>query len=407
MLQITAADSSGQQFNGLVLNRHLRKLGHSADLAVLHASLGENHVFELAQGPLISRINPRLTKLEERLGLQSLLPVASLSLYRDPRYLKADLVHLQVPHGVPMLSLFNLPIMSRQKAMLWTIHDPWLSTGHCIYPLDCNRWQTGCGKCPDLSRHISVSRDRTHFMWRIKKTILQHSKLHLVLASPWMMQFVAQSPILRHLPRHHIPHGVDTEIYKPGNKDRCRQELGIPLDAQVLLFRVPPPANTFKGVEQIKAALAALQLKRPTWLLVLDEIGRLEELRSKYQIMELGWLNDSLKIAKVFAAADVFLMPSSAEAFGLMAVEAMASGTPVIVAQGTALPQVVQAPRGGLAVPQNDAPALAAAIESIFDAPALKQKLIENALEIVRENYTVELYVQRHLELYKRLLHGG
>jgi glycosyltransferase involved in cell wall biosynthesis len=97
-------------------------------------------------------------------------------------------------------------------------------------------------------------------------------------------------------------------------------------------------------------------------------------------------------------------MPSLAEAFGMMAVESMACGTPVIVFEGTALPSVVKAPRGGIAVPARDANALQSAVEALMNDPVRYQDLVRKGLELVQEEYTVEKYISRHLDLYSTLL---
>ena len=97
-------------------------------------------------------------------------------------------------------------------------------------------------------------------------------------------------------------------------------------------------------------------------------------------------------------------MPSAAEAFGLMAVESMACGTPVIVCDGTALPEVIEAPRGGLSVPQGDAPALVKAIELLLGSPETRRRMADEGARLARERYPVESYIQGHLDLYRQLV---
>lgn len=407
-LQITAIDEFGTPFNGYRLHHELNKLGHQSHMAVALSRLHEPSIHEVGRGQFLKRANPRLAGLEQRLGLQSILPPAALSLYRKPYYRQADIVHLHLPHAVPFFSLLNLPFMSRRKTMLWTMHDPWLLGGHCIYQMDCPGWLNGCGDCPDLERPMPVKRDASALNWRLKRWVLANSRLCILTASEWTKARVAESPLLRHFPCRAIPYGVDTSIFRPRDQNECRARLGIPEKARVLMFRVPESGSKgFKGIEYIEEALAGLEPAEPTYLLTMDAKGGLETLRSKYNFVELGWTNDSDLISAAYNAADIFLMPSTAEAFGLMAVESMACGTPLIVFEGTALPEVIQAPRGGLAVPQGDAKALAQAIDRLFNEPDLAKGLAQNGPRIVSQNYTVELYVNRHLELYQSLLRGN
>lgn len=404
-LHITAIDEFGTQFNGFFLHKELNRLGHESHMAVALSRLNEPTVHEVGRGQFLKRLNPRLAGLEQRLGLQSVLPVSACSLYKEPYYRQADIVHLHLPHAIPFFSLLNLPFMSRSKVVLWTNHDPWLLGGHCIYQMDCPGWLSGCGDCPDLQRPMPVRRDATALNWRFKRWVLKNSRVYMLTASEWTRDKVMQSPLTGHLPCRAIPYGVDTGVFRPQDQGACRESLGIPANARVLMFRVPESGpRGFKGIEYIEQALAAQEPREPTYLLTLDSKGGLESLRDKYHFKELGWTNDPELACRAYNAADIFLMPSTAEAFGLMAVEAMACATPVIVFEGTSLPEVIQAPKGGLAVPYADAAALGHAIERVLQEPEFREILAANGPEIVRKNYTVDQYIKRHLELYEELL---
>ncbi len=233
--------------------------------------------------------------------------------------------------------------------------------------------------------------------------VMQRTNIHLVMASRWMENLVAQSPILAHLPRTVIPFGLDTSDFKPLDKKACKQALGIPEDYFAVAFRAVP-FSPFKGVEFIEKALLNLSSKKPICLIAFDSVGLVPNLAKKFKIVELGWVNESLKIVQALNAADVFLMPSIAESFGMMAVEAMACGIPVIAFEGTALSSIIHAPQGGMAVPAKDWKALKEALEALIEDSDLYENLKRNGLKIVSEEYTVDHYVARHLELYNRLL---
>jgi len=233
--------------------------------------------------------------------------------------------------------------------------------------------------------------------------VMQRTNIHLVVASRWMESMVAESPILAHLPCTVIPFGLDRRDYKPLDKKACKQALGIPEDHFAVAFRAVP-YSPFKGVEYIEKALLNLSSSKPICLITFDSVGLVPNLARKFRIAELGWVNEPAKIAWALNAADVFLMPSIAEAFGLMAVESMACGTPVIVFEGTALPSVIQTPRGGIAVPSKDWKALKEALEALIKDTEFYESLVRNGLEIVSEEYTIDKYVGRHLDLYDQLI---
>jgi glycosyltransferase involved in cell wall biosynthesis len=234
--------------------------------------------------------------------------------------------------------------------------------------------------------------------------MFDRSNLDIVVGSPWQLERVKASPMLSRFPIHYIPYGVDTRVYKPGRREITRAKFGIPPDADVIAFRSVPIGNNFKGTEYIETALMGYSPRKSTYLLTFEGVGGLEELRRKYTIVEMGWLNESREIADALGMADIFLMPSVAEAFGLMAVEAMACGVPVVVFEGTALSKTIDAPRSGIAVTYKDSRALCKAIENVMYNPEYRAELIGNALRHVAENHAFEAYASGYLSLYQKLV---
>ncbi len=402
ILYISSHDLVGQQFNGYLLLNAMRKMDIDARMYVHNLRVNKPDVLYSPNSPSVVFLNRILSRLERELSLHAILPVHSVNLMRNSFYKEADIIHLQLIHASQFFSLLSLPRMGREKKLVLTLHDPWMLTGHCIYPMECERWKTGCGHCPDLNRPVSIKTDTTAFMYKVKEKVMQETKIHFVVASRWMDQMAANSPILSHLPRSIIPFGLDTQIFKPLDKKMCRQILGLPEESFIVAFRSVP--YSFKGLEYIEKALLNLSSKKPISIITLDSAGLIPNLDNKFKILELGWVNHESDMAIALSAADVFLMPSIAEAFGMMAVESMACGTPVIVFEGTALPGVIQAPRGGIAVPSKDWKALKAAIENLMENTEFYGDLVRNGLEIVNEEYMVEKYVARHLDLYNRLI---
>jgi glycosyltransferase involved in cell wall biosynthesis len=402
LLFITVADLMGQQFNGHLLHESLKTLGHQSDMAVAWKQSDKPGVHLIYRGG--TRLLDRaMVRLEQYFSLYALLPVSTAKIYCSSYYRKADIVHLQLIQSASFFSLFNVPIMSRRRPVVWTLHDPWPMAGHCVHPLECDRWLTGCGECPNLTGLFPIKKDTTAFQWQLKKWVMANSKLTLIVASEWMHDRVRRSPILSHLPCHVIPFGVDTNIFKPLEKSAIRRSMGIPENAYVLSCRATKNYD-YKGTAYVERALGTLNLEKPVYLLTMNDRGALEKLRDKHHLLEFGWVEDQKRIAQILAASDLFLMPSIAESFGMMAVESMACGTPVVAFDGTALPDIIDAPRCGIVVPYKDHIAFAAAIEALLEQPDVRKKLSINGVRRVESEYTLDLYLNRHLELYERLL---
>ena len=404
ILHVSHTDLVGGRFTGYYMQQELGQ-DHTVDMAVWNRTADNPRVHSLRPSRLFRRPVAVAKKCDTVLGLEGLTGVGGWTLPGQDYFKRADVVHLHLVHNDAYFSMVSLPALSRKKPLVWTIHDPWAMTGGCLYPFDCDRWMNGCRyPCPYPRRKSLLQHRMPSLNWQIKKRIYQRSDLTLVVASRWMQERVRQSPLLGHLPCHLIPFGIDLQTFRPRDKAECRKMLGIRPDQKVIAFRDVGLSNDrFKGLHWLMEALKRYQPREPACLLILGNGQDFQQLQPKYRVMTPGWIDDE-QLPVALAAADVFLMPSVQEAFGLMAVEAMACGTPVITFDGTSLPDVIKAPQGGLVVPAKDSAALAGAMETLLEDDDLRNRLGTQARQIAEQEYAFPLYIQRHLKLYEEVI---
>jgi hypothetical protein len=204
-LQISDNDLIGNRFNGHDLHCYLRQRGLISDQLVRTKRSDDPHTFAIGNDVSIKDIcNEMIAGIEKRYGTHSLHYPFSFSLFSDPLFLEADIVHYHLIHNY-FFNLSLLPSLTALKPSILTIHEPFFTTGHCIYPLDCERWKTGCGECPYVDLNFALDLDASALNWEIKRDIFRRSQLDIIVASKYMRDWVAQSPILSHLDVHLIP----------------------------------------------------------------------------------------------------------------------------------------------------------------------------------------------------------
>jgi len=216
-----------------------------------------------------------------------------------------------------------------------------------------------------------------------------------------------------------IPPGVDTSHFYPIPSDEARQFIGLAPDDRMILFvgRIEP----LKGVETLIQAVACLALKNikePVNLAVIggDPDAFTDELSE--EMVRLQNLCDELTVGKMvaflgkrgqdtlpyyYSAAEVVVMPSHYESFGMVALEAMACGTPVIASQVGGLAFLVQDGITGYTIPAEDHIALCEKLTALLGQESLRQKMGRNAAEYAL-NYDWGKIAVKIVEVYSELI---
>lgn len=356
--------------------------------------------------PRLSRSERYLGKVTSRLGLSSIHRTSSFKITKNQAYLDADILNFHGFRG--RFSYLALPALTKDKPGVFTLQDIWPFTGHCAVTYDCERWKTGCGECPYLDAPPPVKRDSTRWEWKLKNWAYGRSNLAIVTLCNQVTGWVKQS-MLNRFPIYQIPSGIDTEVYEPLDPEQCRSLLGIPAGKKVLMFSALDMSQHWKGGDLLMEALHSLpkSLKAETVLLLLGNKGG-EIVRSAgIETVSLGYvMNDRLK-AIAYSAADLFISPSRAEAFGLVTLESLACGTPVVAfGVGGALDLVRPGSTGYLAEPENAKDLGNGIVQLLVDEP-LRDGMGRQGRDLVLKDYTLELNVQRYIALYRHLLQNG
>jgi D-inositol-3-phosphate glycosyltransferase len=216
-----------------------------------------------------------------------------------------------------------------------------------------------------------------------------------------------------------IPPGIDLELFRPLDKLACRARLGLEPSEPVVLFcgRVDP----IKGIETLVEATALLSagdVPPPTMLFVggnLDASGELEGplvgvarqaealgVRDRFRFVGSQPQDD---LPRFYAAADVVAVPSRYESFGLVAVEALACGVPVVASRVGGLKFTIEEGNSGLLVPWGDAPALAEALGRVLADDGLRAALAAAARPSV-ERFSWPAVAASVRHVYQRLANG-
>lgn len=334
--------------------------------------------------------------LLDRHGLASCGPTKKL--IREIEQIKPDLIHLHNIHGFYL----NYPILFRYLStvdipVVWTLHDCWAFTGHCAWPIHghCDRFQEQCCHCPLQSKGYPKSflLDRSRSNFKLKKCYFRSLQdLHLVTVSRWLEQQVRLS-FMQDMDIRTIYNGLDTEVFRPSGTPPTSVTDGHPL-----VLGVCNAWYDWKGLDDMAALREILPDDYEVMVVGVneDQMHRLPE-----GITCIRRTDSVSQLAEIYSQADVFVNPSKVESFGMTTAEALSCGTPSIVYDTSACPEVVDNLTGRV-VPLGDVNALAKAVMEICSLPgreAMRQACRERAIRLFNRQDRYKEYLQLYNEV--------
>lgn len=307
--------------------------------------------------------------------------------------IKPDIVHLHNVHGHDCNLGLLIDYLKRKKIkLIWTFHDCWLFTGYCSYfaIMNCNKWQSHCSKCVQR-RDYSWLFDKSYKMFEKKKNLFQGLDLTIVTPSYWLADMVKQS-FLRDYPVKVIHNGIDLEIFKP-TQSNFRTQYGVNENINILL-------GVALGWEERKGLDVFLELSKrlddKKYKIVLVGTNSSIDKLLPDNIISIHRTENQKELAGIYTTADVFVNPTRDEVLGLVNIEAIACGTPVITFNSGGSPECIDE-TCGVVVGCDDVDAMLNQIEYICSKkPFDKESCMKYA-----QNFDKEKNFRKYIDVYR------
>ena len=341
------------------------------------------------------------TRIFDRHGLGS--KQATKGLIEQIKKVKPNIIHLHNLHGyyLNIEILFNY-LAQASIPVIWTFHDCWAITGHCSHFdfVGCEKWKTECHHCPQKREYpASWFLDRSRENYKLKKELFNSvSNMTIVSVSHWLNGIVSES-FLKTQHRKVIYNGVDIDIFHPAVESQIKREkLNIGDDFMILGVAGVWPKQ--KGLQDFIELSKRLSENEHIVLVGLNN-AQIKGLPDK--IIGISRTENQNELRDLYDAADVFLNLSVEETFGLTTAEALACGTPAIVYNSTACPEIIDE-YTGISVKRNDIDELKMALEKIKQngKKSYSAACRERALKHFNKNDRFAEYIELYEEQIKK-----
>lgn len=249
-----------------------------------------------------------------------------------------DVVHLHLLLGyyINVEMLFDWLVTHRCK-VVWTLHDCWAFTGHCIYftYAKCEQWRTGCAgcvTCPQKQTYPETFAGDAAVRWSYEQkkrlfTMLPPERMQLITPSQWLADLVTQS-FLGKYDVEVVHNTINADVFKPTLSD-FRERYGI--GERFMVLGVASKWSERKGLSDFMRLAQELDSDRFAVVLVGLSDKQVKQVRRKLpSAVALPRTSSVQELVEVYTAADVFFNPTAEDNYPTVNLEAEACGTCVV-----------------------------------------------------------------------------
>lgn len=312
--------------------------------------------------------------------------------------IKPDVVHLHNIHDHYLNYRLLFKYLAEKKIpVVWTQHDQWVTTGHCMYNLvGCERWKTGCYDCP-LSRWYSLDCSRRNY--KLKKELLASiPSLTIVPVSEWLGNNINESH-LKGRPIRVIHNGIDIRTFCP-QPTTVHERYGIQKGKRIILG-VAAVWDARKGLDDFYALAKILPSEKYSIVIVGHQNTVAKPIKNGCQMVFVERTQNAHELAQLYSSAAVFINPTYQDNYPTTNLEAIACGTPVITYHTGGSPESLDE-RTGIVVEQGDVNGL---------TEAIKKLAASDYTEVCRQKAVREFDNHKcfnpYIALYNKLIGGG
>ena len=240
-----------------------------------------------------------------------------------------EIVHIHLLNGNYVNNCFLLNFLAENNyKIIITLHAEIMYTGLCEHALDCEKWKSGCGNCPqNFTKYHSWFFDRTSFEWQKKlKIFSKFNNLTLVSVSTWLQERAMQSPMFINRNFIVIGNGIDTDIFKPVDSTILKKRLGV-TNEKVILHVTPSFKYAIKGGEYV-IQIARRLINQNVKIIIVGFDGYDGQLPTN--IITIKHTESQQELAEYYSMAYITLLTSKMETFSLVSAESLSCGTPVV-----------------------------------------------------------------------------
>lgn len=344
----------------------------------------------------LRKLNVLLSRITGLEGCFSYLE--TICLIKRIKKFAPDIIHLHNIHGSYICIPWIFGYIKKHKIpVVWTLHDCWAFTGHCVHfeNNNCFQWKYGCTTCNQYHTYPQSVFDNAEIMWKLKKKWFSEvCNLTIVTPSQWLEEIAKQS-FLGYAKTAVINNGIDLHKFRPIYSG-IRGKYGIKRDAFVVLGVAFGWSNS-KGLDVFNEVSKRLSDENIQIVLVGTN-KNIDRILSK-NIISIHRTSNREELVKIYTESNLFLNPTRADNYPTVNMEAIACGTPVVSFRTGGSPEIISDDTG-IIVERNDVNGIVENIKKIYKERTFNRtRCFERA-----KAFDKNIRIAEYLNLYSRIV---
>lgn len=316
-----------------------------------------------------------------------------------PAFKEADIIHLNNIHS-HYFNLKTLAKMCQLKPVVWTFHDLWPVTSFGPHPTD-KTIHDGFYWSPTWSTRSMFKKINQRYLISRKRALYKKIKFNIIVPSKYMLDSL-KGTALDKFPISLIYNGIDPQVFKPQDKIEARAKLNLPQNKKIFLFVANKGlSNNWKGGNYFSELVE--HFVRDPEVLFLCIGGDKQDAHQNVKFVD--FINDSQVLASYYSAVDGLIFSSLAESFGLVVVEAMSAGAPVVSFPVGIAPEAIEHKVNGYLADYKSSQSLIDGVEFIMSLPEVELQAMRQANRAkVLDKFDKKIMIESFQHLYNKIL---
>lgn len=284
------------------------------------------------------------------------------------------------------------------KPIVWTIRDMWPMTGGCHYALNCTKYKSLCGACPELSS--SNQNDISRKLLLMKQRYLKDLDITCVGLSRWASELVSSSTVFENKQVRTIPNSISHDKFTLYCKEKSKVDLGLPVSKKIVLFGAQKLQLSYKGYDLLETYIKKVSTRTDIQLVCFGDVPK--DLIDNHNIISFGFINNSTILNKLYSASDVFIAFSKMETFCKTIAESMCSGTPVVAFDYSGPVDIIDHKVNGYLAKPYSIPDFINGVDYVLQNNSWEMR--QKARGKILDSFSPEIVAIKYIELYRSIL---